>query len=342
MIGPYIVIAAGLPPGVTGVDVLLLVEWQKGPGHVTEVSPGQIILQIADASHKLRRTHTQTYLTDFLVLSDDVLALVHGLGNAIELCRVSTTPTASLQIIRHLGLPPLLPHARLVASSSKTENNPTPTDVHHCGPSRPPPRYPFSPSQADSLVLLTLSARISGPPFARTQTYTLVTHTRTLLSYASPSSSSSVDPSTGLAEVPWDVWGPHATRCFEGHSGTTSAVATGQRWLTRGTIRDFCPRRLRRRWAGDVVTLSPSSLPDNCVFAHDIVSALPYREVRLATENDNGVLLDDALIDRERVTFFVPGVSSVVLDIYFLFSCGEVEGDFCCRLIKMDSLFMST
>lgn len=48
MIGPYIVIAAGLPPGVTGVDVLLLVEWQKGPGHVTEVSPGQINLQIAE------------------------------------------------------------------------------------------------------------------------------------------------------------------------------------------------------------------------------------------------------------------------------------------------------
>ena len=35
--GPYIIIAAGLAPQVSGADVILLVDWQKG--HVTTVSP---------------------------------------------------------------------------------------------------------------------------------------------------------------------------------------------------------------------------------------------------------------------------------------------------------------
>ena len=38
MMGPYIVIAVGLPPEATGIDILLLVDWQKG--HVTTVSKG--------------------------------------------------------------------------------------------------------------------------------------------------------------------------------------------------------------------------------------------------------------------------------------------------------------
>jgi hypothetical protein len=36
MMGPYIIVAAGLPPEGTGIDVLFLVDWQKG--HVTTVS----------------------------------------------------------------------------------------------------------------------------------------------------------------------------------------------------------------------------------------------------------------------------------------------------------------
>ena len=35
--GSYIIIAVGLAPKVTGADVILLVDWQKG--HVTTVSP---------------------------------------------------------------------------------------------------------------------------------------------------------------------------------------------------------------------------------------------------------------------------------------------------------------
>jgi hypothetical protein len=35
--GPHIIIAVGLAPEVTGADVILLVDWQKG--HVTTVSP---------------------------------------------------------------------------------------------------------------------------------------------------------------------------------------------------------------------------------------------------------------------------------------------------------------
>jgi hypothetical protein len=36
MMGSYIIVAVGLPPECTGIDVLLLVDWQKG--HVTIVS----------------------------------------------------------------------------------------------------------------------------------------------------------------------------------------------------------------------------------------------------------------------------------------------------------------
>ena len=36
MMGSYIIVAVGLPPEGTGIDVLLLVDWQKG--HVTIVS----------------------------------------------------------------------------------------------------------------------------------------------------------------------------------------------------------------------------------------------------------------------------------------------------------------
>jgi hypothetical protein len=295
MMGPYIVIAVGLPPAVTGIDILLLVDWQNG--HVTKVSRREMKSQIADISPKLRSTQTRTYLTDFFVLSDDVLALVQGLGNCIELCRISTTPTASLQTIRRLELPPLLPNVRLVASSLKTENNPTMLDSHRHP--RPPPRHPFSPLQADSLVLLTLSARIRGSTFVGMRAYTLAMHARTLLSYVPLSSLDTSD-----LTVPWDVWGPPATRCFDGHSGPTSAVAMGQRWFKSGTIYDFCPSRVRA--ASDGFT-SRSTLVANSIFTHDIESALPYNEVRVL-KNNNDAVVDDVLIDRERMMFFVPGV----------------------------------
>ncbi|KAI0299982.1 hypothetical protein B0F90DRAFT_567536 [Multifurca ochricompacta] len=68
VMGPYIIVAAGLPPECAGVDVLLVVDWRSG------------------CVTKLRETLTRTYLTDFIVLSDDVLALVQGPGNAVELC----------------------------------------------------------------------------------------------------------------------------------------------------------------------------------------------------------------------------------------------------------------
>jgi hypothetical protein len=256
----------------------------------------------ADVSPKLRSisagTLTRTYLTDFLVLSDDVLALVRATDNVIELCRVCATPTASLQTIRVLELPPLLPYSRLVTAVLKTENNQSTLATHR--QSRPPPRYSFSPSPTESLVLLTLTARIYGSVFVDTRTYTLAMHARTLLSYSSFSSTSHVSN----YRVPWDVWGPLATRCFDGHSGSSSTVVAGQRWFDRGIIRDFCERRVRRATG----RLTPrSTLAAGRVFARDIESALPYSETSLA-ENDD-TLLDYALIDGERIVFIVAGVS---------------------------------
>jgi len=294
--GPFIVIAVGLTPEVTGPDVLLLLDWQKGD--LTTVSLLGIVLQIADLRFKLRATPTRTYLTDFVVVSDDVLALVRGPGNALELCRLTVTPTPSLRTICLLELPPLLPYVQLVAASSKIEHHSRAVDIHQ--QIRPPPRHPFSPSRDDTLVLLTLSARIRGSIFVEVRTYTLAVQAGTLLSYAGCHPSD-----TPGFVVPWDEWGPLSSRCFDEHSGLSNAVVAGQRWIARGVIRDFCPRRVR---ASSGIA-QRSNLPAGRVFARDVESTLPYHEVSLV--GNEGALVHNAMIDNERIMFLVPEVNDI-------------------------------
>jgi hypothetical protein len=161
-------------------------------------------------------------------------------------------------------------------------------------------------------VLLTLSAKITGSVFVHTRTYTLAVHARTLLSYASSSSSSSPSHDPSVA-VPWDAWGPPATRCFDGAAGSSSSLAAtaaavaGQRWFDRGIIRDFCPRRIRATGSRPART-ERSTLAAGSVFARCVESALPYSETSLAESYDDGVPGEDAaLIDGERILFFVAG-----------------------------------
>ena len=226
-------------------------------------------------------------------MSDDVLALIRGPENAIELCRIDPSSTPSLQTIRLLELPSLVPYARLSSAFLKTESNPSALTTHR--PTRQPPRHPFSPSPTSALVLITLTAKIRGSAFVDTRTYTLAVHARTLLSYASRGSGH---------PVPWDAWGPPATRCFDGHGGSSSVVA-GQRWFKCGAIRDFCPHRVRAAGTSSL-GLRSSTLDAGSVFACDIESALPYSETSL-TKND-GTFADDAMIDKERVVL-LNGVS---------------------------------
>ncbi len=322
MMGSYIIVAAGLPPESTGIDILLLVDWQKG--HVTTVSKKLFVYEIfwLMLGLKLCSTQTRTYLTDFLVLSDDILALIRGPRNAIELCQIDTssTTTAPLQTIRFLELPPLVPYARLNSASLITEGNlSTSTALSGQRSRRRPPRYPFSPSPTDALVLLTLTAKIAGSAFVDMRTYTLAVHVRTLLSYASPSPSPSshVSRSSLPPAVPWGAWGIPATRCFEGPAGSSSSavVMAGQRWfdLKGGAIRDFCPHRVRRapaRGTGNpLVGLRNSTLASGSVFACDIESALPYSEIALEKgDSYSSFVVEDAMIDMERVVFLT-GVS---------------------------------
>jgi len=277
------------------------------------------LINLVDVRLKLRATSTRTYLTDFLVLSDDILALFQSTENAIELCQLSARPTPSLQTIGLLELPPLLPYARLATATVKTETNPAPgafaTQAYYAyRRSRPPPRHPFGPSAADALVLLTLSAKITGSVFVDTRTYTLAVHARTLLSYASSSSSSKSSSHDPSVAVPWDAWGPPATRCFDEDCGSSFSAAAaavmavaGQRWFDRGIIRDFCPRRIRA--AGSPATAEKSTLAAGSVFARGVESALPYSETSLAKYDDDRVPGEDAaaLIDGERIMFFVAG-----------------------------------
>ena len=267
----------------------------------------------ANVGAKLRSTQTRTYITDFLVISDDVLALIRIPENAIELCRIDTTnSTASLQTICFLELPPLMPYARLTSASIETENNHSKSTTHpRRRPHRPPPRYSFSPSPTESLVLLTLTAKITTSALMDMprRTYTLAMHARTLLSYASPSSQAS--RLSHPLVVPWGTWGLLATRCFEGpsRSSPSMVVVAGQRWLDIkcGVIRDFCPHHVRRarRAAGTtnhLVGLRSSTLAAGRVFECDIESALPYCEIPLEKDaSDSSFVAEDAMIDLERV-----------------------------------------
>ena len=265
---------------------------------------------------KLRATPTRTYLTDFVVVSDNVLALVQGPGNAVELCRLTSGPTPSLQTIRLLELPPILPYVQLVAASTKVEHHSSALDIRP--QTRPPPRQPFCPSQDDTLVLLTLSARLSGSSFVRMKTYTLAMQTSTLLSYAERGRS----PDSSDLVVPWDAWGPLSSRCFDGYGGNSTTVVAGQRWISRGVIRDFCPRRVR---ASRGIT-QRSTLPADRVFARDVESALPYHEVSI--KGDGGDALEyDALIDSERIMFLVPEVSVVQTPSSTLVDCKSLQPD---------------
>jgi hypothetical protein len=333
--GPYVIVAAGLPPEGTGIDVLFLVDWQKG--HVTTVSKtSNVLLEVRLMfSAKLCSTQTRTYLTDFLVLSDDVLALIRGPENAIELCRIDTTnSTASLKTVCLLELPPLVSYARLTSASLKTESNPSKSAGHlpsRRSRRRPPPRHSFSRSPTEALVLLNLTAKITGSAFVDMRTYTLAVHARTLLSYASPSSH--VSRSSLPPAVPWDTWGLLATRCFEAPTSWSSSsssslvVVAGQRWLDIkcGAIRDFCPHHVRRAPATNtgnpLAGLRNSTLAAGRVFACDIESALPYCEISLEKdESDSPFVVEDAMIDMERVVFLTE-VSGLRRHLFISFPC---------------------
>ena len=78
-------------------------------------------------------------------MSDDVLVLVWGPGNALELCRLTNGATPSLQTIGILELPPVLPYILLVAANFKTELQTSALDIHR--QTRPPPGRSSNPSQ---------------------------------------------------------------------------------------------------------------------------------------------------------------------------------------------------
>lgn len=274
--GSYIIIAIGLAPEVTGADLILLLDWRQG------------------LLTTLRSAPTRTYLMDFVVVSDDVLALVQGPGNALELCRLTSAPTPSLQTIRILELPPVLPDVRLVAAICKSERHTGTLDIHQ--QTRPPPRHPFSPSQDDALVLLTLSVRTYRSDFVANKTYTLATLASTLLSFAECRS-----PDKSGFVVPWDAWGPVSSRCFRGSSGISTGVVAAQRWIVHGAIRDFCPRRVR---ASSSIAQHSTLLADD-MFTRDIESMLPYHEVSLVG-NEGEIVYYDAIIDSDRIMFRIP------------------------------------
>ena len=65
-----------------------------------------------------------------------------------------------------------------------------------------------------------------------------------------------------------------------------------------------------------LVGLRSSTLPAGRIFACDIASALPYREISLEKDGSDGSLVvADAMIDMERVVVVLTGVSGLTVDV---------------------------
>lgn len=125
MTGLYIIVAALYSSLIVG-----LVE-----GHDDSYRCSSLIILLTSVSSFF--VPSQKPITDFLVLSNDVLALVRSTDNAVELCRIGTASAAPLQTVCLLEHPPLLPHVRLVTATPKTEINTSAIATHQ--QSCPPP-----------------------------------------------------------------------------------------------------------------------------------------------------------------------------------------------------------
>ena len=249
-----------------------------------------------------------------------------------------------------LDLPPLTQRASIVNLVCRSEPNPTGS-----GPLAipAPPNRPFRDKAEDAVILFRVLTQIHPDGFhiPETRSFTFIVHRRALLDHipavhrvCAPFCSTPELPFETV-QVPWEAWGPSATRWFEGDLASMRWMTTtaGQRNVamedgasTPIIVRDFNPYsvcsaralvaasgRLQQHcdWSeelpnGNQMTLKVDDnvIAAGSVFKDDVRSSLPYVEiVTLAEYRYDGVMIDEERIlglkvCPEIVVLFVSGL----------------------------------
>jgi hypothetical protein len=294
----------------------------------------------------------------------------------------ATTP--SLRVVRTLALPAFHPDYRVHTAYMQTDRHierrrrrepevPAPSqDPERERPVRAPAPLPFHSAPEDMVVSITFLLRLRAPHPIWKKVVTTVSH-RALFALAAEPEECPMLPLDGYEAgcdrfgdgegegegtvermwehwqavvVPWEEWGPSATRVIAPSSFQWITAHAGQRWLSLESnqlvIRDFSAARVRRARArvhrahvsdntcddanndqekDDVAQTQTRTQTQSVVqggagacFQEDVVSSLPFLETRVDAHEH---ARDMVLTDGERVVAFVRGVSQA--SSYFFF-----------------------
>jgi len=233
-------------------------------------------------------------------------------------------------------------------------------------PVRAPAPLPFHSAPEDMVVGITFLLRLRGPHPVWKKVVTMVSH-RALFALAAEPEECPLDgceegdnnfgdgeaESEGTVErtrenwqvvVPWEEWGPSATRVIAPSSFQWITAHAGQRWLSLESsqlvIRDFSAARVRRaRARAHRAHVSGNTCDDanndrerddgaqtqtqtqsvvqggsGACFQDDVVSSLPFLETCFDAHER---ARDMVLTDGERVVAFVRGVSQASFFFFF-------------------------
>ena len=211
-----------------------------------------------------------TFAVGFTWISETILAFIHMAENAIHLYEFVEEP-GQVQLIKVLELPPLCDGGRLNFAQCHSEQNPI---FHSPVPSlfypnssnrRPPPRFPFRYNPADGIACFILGVGLEEIPGA-SMTIAIVVHRQVLVELGSAARLPDVSSGTiGQQRVPWDSWGPSATRCLEVPYWRRCSEPIGQRWAMLAhdelVVRDFNPHSVRHATAQFSPVPAPASVP---------------------------------------------------------------------------------
>ena len=266
-----------------------------------------------------------TFAVGFTWISATLLAFVHMSKNAIFLYEF-VEEAGGIKFIRALELPPLCEGGSLNFAHCLSGQNPVShrrTDTTH-PTGRLPPRFPFSCNVADGIVCFVLGVSLEEIPGASV-TIAIVVHRRALVQLATAAAGADTGAGEERPAVPWDSWGPSATRCLEVPYWHRCRGPSGQRWGMLAhdelVLHDFNPHNVRHAstqlrlslaapstatatpMTGGVlrhengnrtrVVTSPTLLTAGLCFRGDVMSYLPYVETRaLCTPRWESVLTD--------------------------------------------------
>ena len=265
-----------------------------------------------------------TFAVGFTWISETLLAFVHMAENTIHLYEFVKEP-GQMKLITTLDFPPLCEGGRLNFAQCHSEQSPVFDPPSDRNSGRPPPRFPFRYNPADGIAYFILGVGLEEIPGA-SMTIAIVVHRRALVALASAAiAAAGTNTNEQQQRVPWDSWGPPATRCLEVPYWGRCSEPVGQRWglLAQDSlvVRDFNPHSVHHAAAqllsraapagtspsssrrGPVLrhengnrtraVTAPSTLTAGLCFRGDVISYLPYVETRaMCTPRWESVLID--------------------------------------------------